>query len=75
MKSKREQRISYSEFAYEPLQQGISLGSGAVGEIRLNLIESQLEITQTENCLNALSAKFALKEVSLHAPRLGILIY
>ncbi|KAG5410894.1 hypothetical protein IGI04_007213 [Brassica rapa subsp. trilocularis] len=32
-KSKREQRRSYSEFAYERLQQGISLGSRAVGEI------------------------------------------
>ncbi|KAG5388432.1 hypothetical protein IGI04_029973 [Brassica rapa subsp. trilocularis] len=30
---KREQRRSYSEFAYERLQQGISLGSRAVGEI------------------------------------------
>ena len=32
-KSKREQSISYSGFAYERLQQGISLGSRAVGEI------------------------------------------
>ncbi|KAF3605519.1 hypothetical protein DY000_02045806 [Brassica cretica] len=32
-KSKREQRRSYSEFAYERLQQGISLASRAVGEI------------------------------------------
>uniref|UniRef100_A0A0D3DMX6 DUF1985 domain-containing protein n=1 Tax=Brassica oleracea var. oleracea TaxID=109376 RepID=A0A0D3DMX6_BRAOL len=32
-KSKREQRRSYSEFAYERLQQGISLDSRAVGEI------------------------------------------
>ncbi|KAG5414830.1 hypothetical protein IGI04_002397 [Brassica rapa subsp. trilocularis] len=32
-KSKREQSRSYSEFAYERLQQGISLGSRAVDEI------------------------------------------
>ncbi|KAF2610524.1 hypothetical protein F2Q70_00012326 [Brassica cretica] len=43
----------------------------AVGEIpssnnlRLQyLVESQLEITKTESCLNALSAKFALKKFS-----------
>ena len=43
----------------------------AVGEfpsynnLRLqNLVESQLEITKTESCLIALSAKFALKKSS-----------
>ena len=41
----------------------------AVGEIPSsnnltlqNLVESQLEITKTESCLIALSAKFALKK-------------
>ncbi|KAG5384083.1 hypothetical protein IGI04_035553 [Brassica rapa subsp. trilocularis] len=58
-KSKREQRRSYSEFAYERLQQGISLARELSARFlvlatlrRLNLIESQLEITKTENCLN-----------------------
>ena len=44
----------------------------AVGEfpssnnLRLqNLVESQLEITKTESCLIALSAKFALKKFFL----------
>ncbi|KAF2531190.1 hypothetical protein F2Q70_00031508 [Brassica cretica] len=44
-----------------------ALATRAVGEfpssndLRLqNLVESQLEITKTKNCLNALSAKFAL---------------
>ncbi|KAF2610523.1 hypothetical protein F2Q70_00012327 [Brassica cretica] len=44
-----------------------ALATRAVGEfpssnnLRLqNLVESQLEITKTESCLNALSAKFAL---------------
>ena len=54
----------------------------AVGEIPSfnnlklqNLVESQLEITKTESCLNALSAKFALKKILLCASRLGLLIY
>ena len=29
-----------------------------------NLVESQLEITKTESCLIALSAKFAVQKVS-----------
>ncbi|KAG5375207.1 hypothetical protein IGI04_039803, partial [Brassica rapa subsp. trilocularis] len=37
---KREQRRSYSEFAYERLQQGISLGSRAVGEIPSSILSS-----------------------------------
>ncbi|KAF2565203.1 hypothetical protein F2Q70_00025704 [Brassica cretica] len=59
-----------------------ALSARAVGEfpssnnLRLqNLVESQLEITKTESCLNALSAKFALKKFSLFASRLGLLIY
>ncbi|KAF3575611.1 hypothetical protein DY000_02031093 [Brassica cretica] len=54
----------------------------AVGEfpssnnLRLqNLVESQLEITKTESCLIALSAKFSLEKSSLSASRLGLLIY
>ena len=39
-----------------------------------NLVESQLEITKTESCLIALSAKFSLKKSS-HASRLGLLIH
>ncbi|KAF3497106.1 hypothetical protein DY000_02052992 [Brassica cretica] len=53
----------------------------AVGEIpssnklRLqNLVESQLEITKTESCQNALSARFALSPVPF-ASHLGLLIY
>ncbi|KAF3500904.1 hypothetical protein F2Q69_00043355 [Brassica cretica] len=58
------------------------LATRAVGEFRSpndlrlqNLVESQLEITKTESCLNALSAKFALKKFSHCASRLGLLIY
>ncbi|KAF3581001.1 hypothetical protein DY000_02030753 [Brassica cretica] len=36
-----------------------------------NLVESQLEITKTESCLIALSAKFALKKFSLGLNLLG----
>ncbi|KAF3510681.1 hypothetical protein F2Q69_00005943 [Brassica cretica] len=59
-----------------------ALATRAVGEfpnynnLRLqNLVESQLEITKTESCLIALSAKFAQKKFSLCASRLGLLIY
>ncbi|KAF2551131.1 hypothetical protein F2Q68_00034976 [Brassica cretica] len=59
-----------------------ALATRAVGEypssnnLRLqNLVESQLEITKTESCLIALSAKFAPKKFSPCASRLGILIY
>ncbi|KAF2565614.1 hypothetical protein F2Q68_00025635 [Brassica cretica] len=54
----------------------------AVGEIpssnnlRLqNLVESPLEITKTESCLIALSAKFSLKKSLPYVSRLGLLIY
>ena len=62
--------MSYSEFAYERYNKVEALAMRAVGEIpssnnlRLeNLVESQLKITKTESCLNALSAKFALKKI------------
>ena len=61
--------MSYSEFAYERYNKVEALAMRAVGEIpssnnlRLqNLVESQLEITKTESCLIALSAKFALEK-------------
>jgi len=57
---------------YERYNKVEALATRAVGEIlssnnlRLqNLVESQLEITKTESCLIALSAKFALKIVSI----------
>uniref|UniRef100_A0A0D3CFE0 Uncharacterized protein n=1 Tax=Brassica oleracea var. oleracea TaxID=109376 RepID=A0A0D3CFE0_BRAOL len=60
--------MPYSEFAYERYNKVEASAMRAVGEIpssnnlRLqNLVESPLEITKTENCLNALGAKFALK--------------
>ena len=63
--------MSYSEFAYERYNKVEASAIRAVGEIpssnnlRLqNLVESQLEITKTESCLNARSAKFALKKFS-----------
>uniref|UniRef100_A0A0D3A9W8 Uncharacterized protein n=1 Tax=Brassica oleracea var. oleracea TaxID=109376 RepID=A0A0D3A9W8_BRAOL len=66
---KREQKEFYSESAYERYNKVEALATRAVGEIlssnnlRLqNLVESQLEITKTESCLIALSAKFALKK-------------
>ncbi|CAN6846851.1 unnamed protein product, partial [Brassica oleracea] len=62
---------SYSEFAYEHYNKVEASAMRAVGEIpssdnlRLqNLVESQLEITKPESCLNALSAKFALEKFS-----------
>ncbi|KAF2565202.1 hypothetical protein F2Q68_00025111 [Brassica cretica] len=74
--------MSYSEFTYERYNKVEASPMRAVGEIpssnnlRLqNLVESQLEKTKTETCLNALSAKFALKKFSLCASRLGLLIY
>ncbi|KAF3510236.1 hypothetical protein F2Q69_00006848 [Brassica cretica] len=64
------------------LQQGGSLDYETGGEIpssnnlRLqNLVESQLEVTKTESCLIALSAKFVLKKLTPCASRLGLLIY
>ena len=60
--------MSYSEFEYECYNKVEASAMRAVGEIpssnnlRLqNLVESQLEITKTESCLIALSAKFAVK--------------
>ena len=74
--------MSYSEFAYERYNKVEASAMRAVGEItsfnnlRLqNLVESQLEITKTESCLIALSAKFALRKSPPHASRLGLLIY
>ena len=62
--------MSYSEFAYERYNKVEASAMIAVGKIpssnnlRLqNLVESQLEITNTESCLIALSAKFSLKKV------------
>ncbi|KAF3493226.1 hypothetical protein DY000_02053089 [Brassica cretica] len=64
----KERKVSYSEFAYERYNKVEASAMRPVGEIpssnnlRLqNLVESQLEITKTKSCLNALSAKFALK--------------
>ena len=61
--------MSYSEFAYEHYNKVEASAMRAVGEIPSsnnlilqNLVESQLEITKTESCLNALSAKFAVKK-------------
>ena len=72
----------YSEFAYERYNKVEASAMRAVGDIpssnnlrQQNLVESQLEITKTESCLIALSAKLALKKVSPHASRLGLLIY
>ncbi|KAG5410622.1 hypothetical protein IGI04_006941 [Brassica rapa subsp. trilocularis] len=58
-KSKREQKdlIPNLPWARELLARFLVLAT----QRRLNLIESQLEITKTENCLNALNAKFSLK--------------
>ena len=74
--------MSYSEFAYERYNKVEASAMRAVGEIpssnnlRLqNLVESQFEITKTESCLIALSAKFSLKKVLSFASRLGLLIY
>ena len=64
--------MSYSAFTYERYDKVEASAMRAVGEIpssnnlRLqNLVESQLEITKTESCLIALSAKFALKKFFL----------
>ena len=79
---KKEQKESYSEFAYERYNKVEASAMIAVSEIpssnnlRLqNLVESQLEITKTESCLNALSAKFALEKSYPYASRRGLLIY
>ncbi|KAF2553061.1 hypothetical protein F2Q68_00035735 [Brassica cretica] len=69
---KESKKESYSEFAYERYNKVEASAMRAVGEIpssnnlRLqNLVESQLEITKMESCLNALSAKFALSRILL----------